>query len=89
MQKTNLKIAAKCHLQPEWSRQDALWTAWPSHADEGRWPPETMEKARAEIAQMVREVAAGQAVNVLAMGEEPVRNARAEHPGPDRLTDAV
>ncbi len=77
MQKTKLKPAANLRLPPEWARQDALWTAWPSHTDEGRWPPGVMEKARAEIAQMIREVAAGQAVNVIAMGEEPVTSARA------------
>lgn len=76
MQKIKLKTEGKLYIPPEWARQDALWTAWPSHTNEGRWPPGVMEKARAEIAQMVREVAAGQAVNVLAMGEEPVTSAR-------------
>jgi agmatine deiminase len=76
MQNTKPKTAQKYHLPPEWARQDALWTAWPSHTDEGRWPPGVMEKARAEIAQMIREASAGQTVNIIAMGEEPVQSAR-------------
>lgn len=64
-------------LPPEWATQDTLWTAWPSHDDEGRWPKERMTQARAEIAQMVRHAAEGQTVNVLAYGEEPVTSARA------------
>lgn len=64
-------------LPPEWAQQDALWTAWPSHDDEGRWHGPLLELARAEVAAMVRYAAAGQAVNVLAMGEDAVNSARA------------
>lgn len=76
MQKSKTQKAQKLHLPPEWARQDALWTAWPSHTDEGRWPAGVMEQARAEIAQMIRRAAEGQEVKVLAMGEEPVASAR-------------
>lgn len=67
----------KIILPPEWAIQDALWTAWPSHGDDDRWPAPYMDRARAEIAQMVRHVAAGQTVYVLAYGEEPATSARA------------
>lgn len=76
MDKIITNTTSKFKLPPEWSRQDALWTAWPSHDEEGRWPGDMMARARSEIAQMIREVSAGQTVNVLAMGEEPVKSAR-------------
>ena len=65
-------------LPPEWAHQDALWTAWPSHDDDDRWGDGRdgrMESARAEIAQMVRHIASGQVVNVLAHGDEPFESA--------------
>lgn len=65
-------------LPPEWARQDALWTAWPSHDDEDRWGDGRMALARAEIAQMVRAVSAGQKVYVLACGTEPYESAQKE-----------
>ncbi len=67
----------KITLPPEWAMQDALWTAWPSHGDDDRWPAPYMDRARAEIAQMVRYVTQGQTVYVLAYGEEAVTSARA------------
>lgn len=77
MHKTKTAAQPIITIPPEWARQDCLWTAWPSHTDEGRWPPAIMDKARAEIAAMVRHAAQGQEVKVLAMGEEAVSNARA------------
>lgn len=76
MLKTKLPQTQRIVMPPEWARQDALWTAWPSHDDDDRWPGEMLERARSEVAQMVRHIAQGQQVNVLACGENSVRNAR-------------
>ena len=61
-------------LPAEWARQDALWTTWPSHPE--LWLGVLLEQARAEIAQMVRAIAQGQKVKVLAYGDEAVASAQ-------------
>ncbi len=64
----------KLILPAEWEQQDVLWTTWPSHPE--LWLGELLEQARAEIAQMVSAIAAGQKVKVLAYGDEAVASAR-------------
>jgi agmatine deiminase len=64
----------------EWSRHAAIWTAWP--ADPEIWPG-AFEAARAEVAGLVRALAAdgpggapGDRVKVLAMGAQALESAR-------------
>lgn len=66
------------HIPAEWARQEAVYTAWPSHDDDDRWPGERLAQARAEVAAMVRALAEGQKVFVLACGDESVANALAQ-----------
>lgn len=55
-------------IPPEWAPHKALWTAWPSAAD--LWG-EDLDPARAEVAAMIRALAAGgERVRVLAHGRE-------------------
>lgn len=63
------------YIPAEWERQLEIWTAWPSHDDDDRWPAERLEKARDEVAQMVRALSAGEKVVVLAFGDAAVRSA--------------
>jgi len=60
------------HIPAEWSRHQAIWTAWPSHAD--LWQ-ENLAGAREEVAAMVRALAGGDTVKVLACGEEALSSA--------------
>lgn len=64
-------------VPPEWAPRNALWTAWPSHADlwEGNLAP-----ARREVASMIAALAEGERVRVLASGAEAVASARAALP---------
>ncbi|MCB1592802.1 MAG: agmatine deiminase family protein [Alphaproteobacteria bacterium] len=66
------------HIPAEWERQEAVYTAWPSHDDDDRWPGERLAQARAEVAQMVRALSKGQKVFVLACGDESLADARSQ-----------
>lgn len=70
----------------EWAAQKALWTCWPSAAD--LWE-DNLAPARAEVGAMVRLIAAGQRVKVLANGAEAVADARASLPGSVEVIDAA
>jgi len=61
-------------IPAEWAKHEAIWTAWPSHSD--LWL-ENLEPARQEIAAMVKALAGGEKVKLLAMGEEAVSSAQA------------
>jgi agmatine deiminase len=61
----------------EWAPQRRMWTCWPSAAD--LWE-DSLEPARAEVAAMVRLIAAGQPVTVLAANIEAAASARASLP---------
>lgn len=71
-------MGAGIHIPAEWARQAEVWTAWPSHDDEDRWPGQRLARARAEVAQMVRALSGGQKVTVLACGDESVADAKAQ-----------
>ena len=66
--KPNSPVAA------EWTAHRAIWTAWPSHAD--LWQ-EDLAGARHEVAAMVRALSGGDAMKVLACGDEAVQSAQA------------
>lgn len=59
-------------IPAEWSPHTALWTAWPSHAE--LWQ-EDLDGARAEVATMVKALAPGDSVKVLACGAEALESA--------------
>ncbi|KAF0182275.1 MAG: agmatine deiminase [Alphaproteobacteria bacterium] len=59
-------------ILPEWAPRRALWTAWPSAAD--LWEGD-LEPARDEVAAMVKALAPGERVRVLASGPEAVASA--------------
>lgn len=65
--------ANKRVIPAEWAPHQAIWTAWPSHPE--LWE-EDLVGARAEVAQMVKVLAAGDTLNVLACGAEAVQSAR-------------
>ncbi len=65
----------KLILPAEWEKQDALWTIWPSHPE--LWPDHLLAAARNEIAQMIKAIATGEPVYVLAYGEEALSSATA------------
>lgn len=60
-------------IPSEWAPHQAIWTAWPSHAD--LWE-EDLEGARSEVAAMIQALSAGDAMKVLACGEEAIASAR-------------
>lgn len=65
-------------VQPgEWEPHSAVWSAWPSHAD--LWL-EDLEPARAQVGALFRAIddnGKGEALKILACGEEAVASARA------------
>lgn len=73
-------LSVKSAIPAEWAPHQAIWTAWPSHAD--LWA-ENLEPARAEFAAMARALAApfggrgGDTLRVLACGLEAEKSARA------------
>jgi agmatine deiminase len=56
----------------EWAPHRAMWTAWPSI--EEMWPG-TLSRARTEVAAMVKALAEGERVKVLACGDEALQSA--------------
>lgn len=70
--------ASKAQQNPiaaEWALHKAIWTAWPSHAD--LWQ-EDLAGARKEVAAMLRALSDGDALKVLACGDEALESARRE-----------
>jgi agmatine deiminase len=67
-------------IPAEWAPHAAIWTAWPSAAD--LWEAD-LEPAQAEVGAMVRALAAGEPVKVLADGAAAVASARAALAGVD------
>ncbi len=58
----------------EWEKHKAIWTCWPSHPP--LWAGKLLDQARKEIAAMVKALSAGDAVKVLALGEEAIKSAK-------------
>ena len=58
----------KITVPAEWAKQKAIWTAFPSHIEEGLWKG-VIDVAQDEVAAMVKELAKGQQVNVLTANE--------------------
>jgi agmatine deiminase len=73
-------------IPPEWAPHKALWTAWPSAPE--LWG-EDLDPARAEVAGMIRALAAGgDKVRVLANGELAAASARAALGAAAEIIDA-
>lgn len=64
---------ARIEVPAEWSPQQAMWTAWPSHPD--LWV-ENLMPARREVAAMIMALASAGRVNVLAMGDKALAAAK-------------
>jgi agmatine deiminase len=62
-------------MPAEWTRHEATWLAWPSHAD--LWQ-ENLPPARAAFARLVAAIAEGEAAEVLVPDEAQERLARRE-----------
>ncbi len=71
---------------PEWAPHKAIWTAWPAVQD--YWPA-PLHEARAEVAALVRALAAGgETVRLLAQGADALATARAACEGVAEIVDA-
>ena len=66
------------YVPPEWASHKAIWTAWPSHPE--LWEG-ILQETRDEVAGMVRALAGGDHVKVLAYGQEAEQSARAAFAG--------
>ena len=64
----------------EWMRHKATWTAWPSHPE--LWE-DNLEPARAEVAALIRAIAAGERVELLVANAAAEASARAMMAGLD------
>ncbi len=64
----------------EWMRHKATWTAWPSHPE--LWE-DNLEPARAEVAALIRAIAAGERVELLVADAAAEASARAMLAGLD------
>ena len=64
----------------EWARHAACWTAWPSHAE--LWEDD-LQPARAEVAALIRAVAAGERVELLVVDAAAEADARRALAGVD------
>lgn len=62
------------YVPPEWAPHKAIWTAWPSRPD--LWP-DILDEARGEVTAMVKALAVGDHVKVLATSGEAEESARA------------
>ncbi len=71
------KTAGNLLVPAEWAPQRVMWSGWPSHGD--LWL-ENLEPARAEVAKMIALLAEDQKVNVMAMGADAVKAAKAALP---------
>lgn len=72
------KSAEKPALVPvrvpaEWEAHACIWTCWPSHPE--LWAGDLLEEARTQIAGMVKTLAEGDKVKVLAYGNEAFNSA--------------
>jgi agmatine deiminase len=76
---------SRIRVPAEWSEQRRLFTAWPSHVE--LWQ-EDLQQARSEVAAMVRALAAGQAVTVIACGAEALTTANESLGGVARIVSA-
>lgn len=61
------------YVPPEWAPHKAIWTAWPSRPD--LWP-DILDESRAEVAAMVKALAVGDHVKILATPGEAEQSAR-------------
>ena len=77
----NTASQAPIRQPAEWEPHSAVWSAWPSHAD--LWL-EDLEPARAQVAALFRAIAdfngkpRGEALKILACGDEAVDSAKAK-----------
>ena len=69
-----MEVRRLMHIPAEWAPHKAIWTAWPS--DPLLWQDD-LDPAREEVGAMVRALAGGDKVKVLASGEMAAAAARA------------
>jgi agmatine deiminase len=66
-------LTDKVSVPAEWARQKAIWTAWPSNADE--WNGD-LARPRGDVANLVRALGASNAVRVLVKDAEAEASAK-------------